>query len=460
MKNYIILILVLISLMSCKQQTPSNYVLLSGNIGNTKGGELIISNLMNGFSKTINVKDTGEFLDTLFIPENSQYEFRYEMGRTYPYLSMGDEVNMHVKDAKEFLKTISFEGNYSELNNFIAFMDNEDFNFRVNQEKTYHVDEAAFEDNLNDFKKRMESKLDEVSKIPKYYKANLLRIIEIKRIRLKSIYETIYARLTENKNFKASDTFKREINDFDLYSEENYKISADYREMVSFHLMNKINASEPKDIQSYRETRKKVLSEINSEVIRNGELYRNILNGLKRAEDKEKIVNEFLNASTNESHKATVMEQYKLLKVLDPGQPSPKFVNYENYDGSTTSLDDLQGKYVYIDVWATWCGPCKAQIPYLKEVEEKYHGKNITFVSLSTDKQKNKQKWRNMVKDMDLGGIQLITDNDFNSSFIREYKISGIPRFILLDPKGNIVTANAPKPSDKELLKLFDQLSL
>jgi hypothetical protein len=68
------------------------------------------------------------------------------------------------------------------------------------------------------------------------------------------------------------------------------------------------------------------------------------------------------------------------------GAPSPKFTNYENYNGGTTSLDDLKGKFVYIDVWATWCGPCKVEIPHLKEVEKEFHDKNIAFVSISVDK--------------------------------------------------------------------------
>ena len=65
---------------------------------------------------------------------------------------------------------------------------------------------------------------------------------------------------------------------------------------------------------------------------------------------------------------------------------SPSF-NYDNYAGGKTKLEDFKGKYVYIDVWATWCGPCRAEIPFLKKVEEKYHDKNITFVSISVDVQ-------------------------------------------------------------------------
>ena len=153
-------------------------------------------------------------------------------------------------------------------------------------------------------------------------------------------------------------------------------------------------------------------------------------------------------------------EKQLLSAVLGKGSDSPKFVNYENFNGGKTSLDDLKGKYVYIDVWATWCGPCKAEIPFLKEVEKAYHGKNIEFVSISVDEAKNHEAWKKMVSDMQLGGVQLFADNDWRSDFIQAYKITGIPRFILIDPQGKIVAPDAPRPSSNELKTLFDSLSI
>ena len=153
-------------------------------------------------------------------------------------------------------------------------------------------------------------------------------------------------------------------------------------------------------------------------------------------------------------------EKQYLLTVLAEGKSSPKFEDYENFKGGTTSLDDLKGKYVYVDVWATWCGPCKREIPFLKEVEKAYHGKNIEFVSISIDVAKDHGKWKEMVAEKELGGIQLFADNNWNSDFVKAYQISGIPRFLLIDPDGNIVSSNAPRPSSKELIALFDELKI
>jgi len=151
-------------------------------------------------------------------------------------------------------------------------------------------------------------------------------------------------------------------------------------------------------------------------------------------------------------------EKQYLATVLGKGQVSPKFSGYENYKGGLTSLDDLKGKYVYIDVWATWCGPCKVEIPFLKEVKKAYHDKNIEFVSISVDKAKDNEAWKKMVEEKELGGIQLFADNDWNSDFVKEYKVNSIPRFLLIDPEGNIVSSDASRPSSDDLRVLLNEL--
>ena len=108
------------------------------------------------------------------------------------------------------------------------------------------------------------------------------------------------------------------------------------------------------------------------------------------------------------------------------------------------------------------CGPrgvdrVKREIPFLKQVESEYHDKDIAFVSLSVDEQKNKEKWKTFVDEQDLGGIQIMADKDWNSDFIRSYSITGIPRFILLDREGNIIDADAPRPSNPALIQLLEE---
>jgi thiol-disulfide isomerase/thioredoxin len=150
------------------------------------------------------------------------------------------------------------------------------------------------------------------------------------------------------------------------------------------------------------------------------------------------------------------------------GSPSPIFDGYENFKGGTTSLADLKGKYVYVDVWATWCGPCKVEIPYLKELEAEYHDKNIAFVSMSIDDAKRHkgswenahEAWKKFVEEKELTGIQIMAPNGWESDFVKGFRVgnTGIPRFILIDPNGNVVDPSAPRPSNPRLKEMLETL--
>lgn len=131
-------------------------------------------------------------------------------------------------------------------------------------------------------------------------------------------------------------------------------------------------------------------------------------------------------------------------------KPSPQF-SYKDVNDKTVNLSDFKGKYVYIDVWATWCKPCREEIPYLQKLEEDLKGKNIAFISLSIDKLSDTEKWKKLVADKKLGGTQLIAENEWKSTFVKAYNIESIPRFILIAPNGNIVDPDARRPSQPEL---------
>jgi thiol-disulfide isomerase/thioredoxin len=190
----------------------------------------------------------------------------------------------------------------------------------------------------------------------------------------------------------------------------------------------------------------------------------------KKADDLKRLENTKLDPIFIDLQKKSIDENYNgvvkyykmnyeanLAKSKLVNTMSPSF-NYDNYAGGKTKLEDFKGKYVYIDVWATWCGPCRAEIPSLKKIEEKYHDKNISFVSISVDVQKDIEKWKALIKDKELGGVQLFADNNWNSQFIKEYGINSIPRFILIDPTGKIVNADAARPSSAEIQVQLDAL--
>ena len=133
------------------------------------------------------------------------------------------------------------------------------------------------------------------------------------------------------------------------------------------------------------------------------------------------------------------------------GRPSPMFKGVD-VNGKEMTLRDFRGKYVYIDMWATWCGPCQKELPFLKKLEEKYKGRNIVFVGLSIDQ--DKAKWTDRVKSGALSGTQLYIGK--GTKFQSDYRISGIPRFILLDPNGRIVNPDMTRPSSEDTEKILN----
>ena len=249
----------------------------------------------------------------------------------------------------------------------------------------------------------------------------------------------------------------------DLNDAPLFKRSASYREWVDAYLTSIQRKKFPHDSDYYARFSvmfKLVNQEVSDPFIKEYLCYDATTKELKTDKNdsnKEAVYQAFQSMSTTPGYKDDLQQTYTNYKRMAGGGLSPDFT-YTSIDGQPVNLKALRGEYVYIDVWATWCVPCKAEIPFLTKTEKEYEGKKIRFISLSVDRAADRAKWEAYVKEHHLGGIQVMADKDFSSTFVQQYNINSIPRFILISPEGKIISGDAKRPSDPELKKQLDVL--
>ncbi|MBV7528743.1 TlpA disulfide reductase family protein [Chitinophaga sp. sic0106] len=181
----------------------------------------------------------------------------------------------------------------------------------------------------------------------------------------------------------------------------------------------------------------------------------NSLGGYKTFEALVEAMAPYQKYLVTDLEKKRYYDYEKSVRKFSAGEAGYNFSG-EDTNGKMVAFNDLKGKVVVVDVWATWCGPCKAELPFLQKLEEEMEGKNVTFVGCSVDEAKDKEKWKQFVKDKDMKGVQIFVNGW--SEVTKFYGINGIPRFMVFDQQGKIVNIDAPRPSTPELKALIEKL--
>lgn len=151
--------------------------------------------------------------------------------------------------------------------------------------------------------------------------------------------------------------------------------------------------------------------------------------------------------------KEVYMNKLEVNSRLMEGKPAVE-VALKDMDGNAMKLSDLADKPMYIDIWATWCGPCLAESPYFEALSHEYPG--IRFVAVSVDG--DEAAWKRHLEGKEHGAITEVLATD---DMRKNWDIVGIPRFLLIDSDFNIISANAPRPSQSdEIRALLDKWSV
>ncbi len=453
MKNLFIL-LVTLTIFSCQKEEKPTYVIFNGSVENMNSSIAKISG--SGFNKEMSISESGNFSDTLNIEKNGYYSLKIGRESTPVFLVKG--ANLSIKlDTKQFDESLAYSGDLASENNYLAakyLLSEKELAF----DKVYSLQEDEFLKEVNKVNESYISLLNSTEGVSKEFKVKESKELEYAHINNIENYEQYFQYLTKGNTFRASESLYSSYKDFNFADNDAFETSNAYKRLLESHygrIARDISNDNGKDIAlAYIET---VDSKFPNGDVKDQLMFNYLRYGMKANSALDDVYNVFKNSNQNSENLSKVTSSYKVLSNLTPGKASPTF-NYENYKGGETSLEDLKGKVVYVDVWATWCGPCLREIPSLKTLEKDYHNKNIAFVSLSIDEKKDYKKWRTMIAEKELGGIQLMADNDWKSSFVTAYGIRGIPRFIIIDTEGNIINSDAPRPSNPEIRTTFDEI--
>ena len=463
MKRLVLLALIGVTIISCKKEKQvKDYLILSGKIENFKRKEITLEGF--NFTKKIKFdKKTGSFSDTVRIDRDGYYTLILQAKRVSLNLYLNDTVNTKIIGNYKKIDDVKFEGTNANINSYFVQKKKKFSEILINANKLFSLDEEAFLEKMDEYKDAL-TELSISNNLPTEFLKSEVKNIDYEYLRNLSNYQNFYGILTGDDEFKVSENFPDPLKDFNYSSGDDYVNSYSYRKMLETQLdqTSRSKTEEGGDrFLTYLET---VQTEVNDTLVKNDLLFKSAKSSITYTRNLKEFYDKFMAYSTNKSNKKEISVSYNTLKSTAKGQPAPKFKDFENYDGGTTSLDDLlgKGKYLYIDVWATWCGFCKREIPLLKKLEEEYHGKNIEFVSVSVDDKGDVEKWKQTIIDREMTGVQLFSGEKLaDLEWAQKFLIKGLPKFIIIDPDGNIVSPNAPAPSEGEkLLNMFDELGI
>lgn len=443
-------------------------VIISGEIKNSSNDNnvsIIINNpyeASNSQSYKGKVDSKGKFRIDIPLSKSSTAFLRTSSGTLGLIITPNDSVHCTFSSSN-MLNKIRFEGkNSNQYNYFVKYLnefgDQHGYFFKSDYSDVFNMDPIQF-------KKYRQEKVEKDLAFLKEYSNNNLISEDFKtfaEVEIKySYYYGLLSYHSFKKNFKKieeqlPDDFYNEINDT-LFKHDEYLYSDNYIQATRIYV-SLLNVGTYTTPNSYFP---KAMS-VSSELLSGKTLFSYQLITLSRMLQtdasstlKDSLISSFLQKCPYNEYNSVITNNYK--KNIEASKKNiPNNIlesKFETVEGKEITFRDMlknfKNKVIYIDVWASWCGPCKVEMPSSMALKDKFKNEDVVFIYFSIDK--NEAAWKKAIDNWKISGIHYLHKEGIESIFSKHFNIIGIPHYILLDKNGQTIFPSAVRPSSKSI---------
>jgi len=360
-------------------------------------------------------------------------------------------------DAKDLLKTTTIQGVGAKCNKYKIILDSKIdttrwFELKDNELLSYIHSKRKLKDSIANL---VFSKTNS-DKYSNYFK---------RMVYLDNLFMELYSLVAHvnngNYNYEKSISFIRDNFDnniLDNISKDGYLISGDYKICIAEYLnyLIRLDYLNNETLRKYTDYKLEKANNTYTGKVKEYVLYHHISSSIKGANslndlnEYKKLYNPYITSFKNPVYNNYINDIFREREAelirTSIGRPAPLFTLKSN-KGLLYNLKDFKGKVVYLDLWASWCGPCRAETPFLKILYNKYKNDNrIVFISIAVSD--GSKEWEKALEQDNPEWLQLLDDD---GTVNRSYVANIIPQFVIIDKQGNIVDFYAPRPSSDGL---------
>lgn len=370
------------------------------------------------------------------------------------YIMPGDNLRI-TADGEDVESTLAFYGTNAD-NNTLLFLYNKNLDDKFRQQQAFNKmrslepeELVVFSDEMLEAKKKLFAELTKDKNISDRLEHLLNTEIHYEYYTNRLIYPMYM--IQKNKWEELPEDYFAFLDDA-LEISDDKLVSSNYRNFIDHYLdyYKQNNPEEvPEDLSPVKTSihlaekllEGKTLQHTKAVLIYN-EFY------LGEFEKAEKLYKSFLEEEPGNKIADILTTTYENIKSTLPGNPAPDF-ELTDINGEVVSLSDFRGKVVYLDFWASWCPPCMYEVPYAKELKERFKDEeDLVFLYISIDE--NTDSWRNTVKDREIKGVHLNVSGRYHE-VPKSYNVRWIPTYHIIDRNGIIFENNAKRPSNESI---------